>query len=111
MLIDYQSLVHDSKNTLFEFRDNSKSAIKNIGTAIALSEEDEYLYALKILAGNKIFADEMAKKSKLLAEKSNQLCSLARSALEKATEDSTTSAENKAELFNYKEFYLTLPRQ
>ena len=100
MLINYQSLVHDSTNTLFEFRDNSKSAIENVVTAIELFEEDEYLDALEILAENKTLADNMAAKSKLLADKSNQLCSMAGDALQNATKESNMTADKKARLLN-----------
>ena len=100
MLIDYQSLVHDSTNTLFEFRDNSKSAIENVVTAIELFEEDEYLDALEILAENKTLADNMAAKSKLLADKSNKLCTMTGDALKNATNESNMTAEKKARLLN-----------
>lgn len=100
MLINYQSLVHDSTNALFEFRDNSKSAIENVVTAIELFEEDEYLDALEILAENKTLADNMASKSKILADKSNYLCSMAGDALKEATKMSNMTADKKARLTN-----------
>lgn len=100
MLINYQSLVHDSTNTLFEFRDNSKSAIENVVTAIELYEEDEYLDALEILSENKTLADNMAAKSKILADKSNHLCTMAGDALKQATRMSNITAEKKARLKN-----------
>ena len=109
LLINYQSLVHDSTYTLSVFRDNSKSAIENVVIAIELCQGDEYLDALQILAENKIVAENLAAESKLLADKSNQLCNIAGSALKEATEDSNLTTEKKARLkiFKFESLKLT----
>ena len=91
----FQSLVHASNITLFEFRDKSKSAISNVVTAIKHFHEDEFLDALEILAENKILADNIAAKSKILADESNQLCCLAKLAVGKHARESYNMATNK----------------
>merc|ERR1711937_238723 len=98
MLINYQTLVHDSTNALFKFRDNSKDAIENISCAVELFEGDHFLDALEALADNKTLADTMAAESKCLADKTNKLCSLAGDALENATRESNLTAAKKAKL-------------
>ena len=98
MLINYQTLVHDSTNALFKFRDNSKDAIQNVSCARELFEGNFFLDALEALADNKTLADTMAAESKFLADKTNMLCTLAGNALENATRESNLTAAKKVRL-------------
>ena len=54
MMMDYQSMVHDSTVTLFKFRDNCRTAIENHVLAIQLYNEDCFADSLTILAENKV---------------------------------------------------------
>ena len=101
MLINYQTLVHDSTNALFKFRDNSKDAIGNVSCARELFEGNFFLDALEALADNKTLADTMAAESKCLADKTNRLCTLAGDALENATRESNLTAEKKVRLLKF----------
>ena len=101
MLINYQTLVHDSTNALFKFRDNSKDAIGNVCCARELFEGDWFLDALAALSDNKTLADNMAAESKFLADKTNKLCTLAGDALENATRESNLTAEKKVRLLKF----------
>ena len=50
----YQSLVHESSTSLWEFRDNCKIAVGNIVDAMMLFEEEELTDCLEILGDNKV---------------------------------------------------------
>ena len=54
MIMDYQSMVHESTSTLFKFRGNCRTAIENHVLAIELYQEDAYAESLSILAENKV---------------------------------------------------------
>ena len=54
MMMDYQSMVHDSTVTLFKFRDKCRAAIENHVLAIELYNEDAFSDSLSILAENKV---------------------------------------------------------
>ena len=54
MMMNYQSMVHDSTVTLFKFRDNCRTAIENHVLAIQLYNEHCYADCLIILADNKV---------------------------------------------------------
>ena len=54
MLSGYQGLVHNSATALYEFRDNSKSAIGNVISAIEFFHEQEYTDAIEIMVENKV---------------------------------------------------------
>ena len=101
MLINYQTLVHDSTNALFKFRDNSKEAIENVSCARELFVGNEFLDALETLAYNKTLADNIAAESKSLADKTNKLCTLAGDALENATRESNLTATKKVRLLKF----------
>ena len=54
MMMEYQSMVHDSTVTLFKFRDHCRTAIENHVLAIELYNEDCFVDSLSILAENKV---------------------------------------------------------
>ena len=54
MMCDYQTLVHDSSRTLFEFRSNSLKAISNQKDAVELFNEKEFLDCLETISENKV---------------------------------------------------------
>jgi hypothetical protein len=98
MMAGYQSLVHDSTTTLFEFRDNCKSAIENVVTAIDIFNADEYTTCIEILGENKAIAEKMATQSDLLAGKSEELWAGAKTALNEATEQDVVNKDLQAKL-------------
>ena len=54
MLMDYQSMVHDSTTTLFKFRDNCRTAIENHVLAIEMYKVQEYSDCMEILSENAV---------------------------------------------------------
>merc|ERR1719410_2029135 len=98
MMCDYQTLVHDSSRTLFEFRSNSLKAISNQKDAVELFNEKEFLDCLETISGNKDLSQEMAQKSSILALQANNLKSKAVEALTKASEEDHQLKEKNDQL-------------
>ena len=69
-------MVNDLTNTFCDFHASSKSAIKNIVTIIKLIEEENYSAALQISAEKEVLLNDIEVKSKLLLNKSRDLCFL-----------------------------------
>ena len=89
-------MVHASEITLFEFRDQSKSAIENIHTAIKQFKAKPSI-ALIILERNKDIANKMELKAKALMNDSLELSTMTGTAIEKSSE-TYTNVVNEARL-------------
>lgn len=98
ILVDYQSLIKDSRLTSGVFVDSCLAALKLHLVALKFAEKDKLVFGLKQMKKCGELAEKMAQASQKLVNKSTELSNLSKTALLAAIDDSHASEERKTEV-------------